>query len=219
MRPTPWVSSASPSSCSAIAAQPRTSCRTPSVYDLATGRQHTWYAPTDETSGASLGLQTPSWEANGRYLAINVSSPGPHGGNCLNCIRLLDTSTAGGAILSHSRLLVRSPDLHAFVLWDSALITPDGSRVLRPAVDTVPATRIRSWISEFSATSGILIRSVPITPASNWTLLWSSADGRSFIASSPHARQGGITVIVAARYADGRWHPVPLSAKTVAVAW
>lgn len=191
------------------------------VYDMATGRRRTWSLPSNEV-GANPAIGTPSWEANGRYLAIDVSSRDPAGGQCLNCIRLLDTATSGGNVLSDSRLLVRSPNLHAYVTWNAALISPDGSHVLRSAIVPVPVSKNsfydRPWIYDYNVRSGALVRSMTGERGINWKLLWSSQDGKAFIVSSV-SEGAGTGFITAIQYAGGRWHPVPLPAQSLTAAW
>lgn len=191
------------------------------VYDMTSGRQRSWSLPASAV-GAGPAIRTPSWEANGRYLAIDVSSRDPAGGQCLDCIRLLDTATPGGDILSDSRLLVRSPNLHVSAYWNSALIAPDGSSVLRSAIVHVPVTKNsfydRPWIYDYDARSGALVRSMTGTRGIDWTLLWSSQDGKSFIVSSV-GEGAGTGFVTAARFTNDRWHPVPLPAQSLAAAW
>lgn len=191
------------------------------VYDLATGHSRVWPLPNDKVV-ADPAVETPSWEANGRYLALDVSSGDATGAKCLDCIRLLDTATRAGDLLSDSRNLVRSPNLHVFVTWNAAFITPDGRHVLRSAIVPVPVSRNeyydRSWIYDYSARSGALIKSLTSQSAIDWKLLWSSPGGQSFIASSLNENQD-TGFITAARYIRGHWQPIPLPAQTLTAAW
>ena len=189
------------------------------VYETATGHSRVWQVPQNEV-GADPAIEAPSWEANGRYLALDVSSR-HRGGQCLDCIRLLDTNRGGGNLLAASRNLVRSPDLHVYVTWNAALITPDGSHVLRSAIVPVPVTSNsfydRSWIYDYTS-AGALTRSLTSRRGLDWTLLWSSPDGQSFIASTTNENQD-TGFITAALYAHGRWRPIPLPAQTLTAAW
>jgi hypothetical protein len=74
-------------------------------------------------------ITSPSWEANGRLLALSVSS-----GTCQFCVRLLNTSSRGTTVQAASRVIARSPNLHAQNSdWNSTLIAPDGSQAVRTA--------------------------------------------------------------------------------------
>jgi hypothetical protein len=190
------------------------------VYETATGHSRVWQVPQNEV-GADSAVETPSWEANGRYLALDVSSRHPGGGHCLDCIRLLDTKRADGNLLADSGNLVRSPDLHVYVIWNAALITPDGSHVLRSAIVPVRVTKNtfydRSWIFDYTA-AGTLTRSQSSHRSVDWTLLWSSPDGQSFIVSTTDENQN-TGFITAALYAHGRWHSIRVPPQTLTAAW
>lgn len=189
------------------------------VYDLATGKARTWVLPSSEMWSIPA-IATPSWEANGRYLALDVSSRSRAVGQCADCIRLLDTATSGGNILTNSRLLVRSPKSDFFVNWTAALITPDGRRMLRSAIVPVGknSNDDRPWIYVYNAGSGALVRSMTGSLGVRWTVLWSSPDGRAFVVSRV-SQNSHIRVIRAVLFSDGRWHRVPLPPQTLTVAW
>jgi hypothetical protein len=193
------------------------------VYSLATGRARTWTLAQNEIA-ADPAVETPSWEADGQHLALDVSWRRPAGGKCLDCIRLLNTAATGrdsGNLLADSKLLVRSPNLHVFVTWNAALIAPDGGRLLRSAIVPVPVTKNsfydRPWIYTYAAT-GQLLRSMVGPRNINWAVLWTSPNGQSFIASSVSESQD-TGFITAARFADGHWTRLRLPAQTLTATW
>ena len=198
------------------------------VYDTSTGRERTWYVPASEvaTPDATQSIQSPSWEANGRYLAFDVSTREPSGKMCLDCVRLLDTATQGGNLLDHSRLLVQPPGQdpagNLSIQWMSSLITPDGRHILRSAIVPRQITHktlaYTGWTYEYGTGSGALSGSTAAGPGSYWYLLWSSSDGRSYIAATL-ARGAGPGFLAAVRYVNGHWRPVRLPPQTLTVAW
>jgi hypothetical protein len=191
------------------------------VYDVATGRYRSW-AMTSSEIAADPAVQTPSWQADGRHLALDVSWRNPGKTECLDCVRLLDTALPSGHLLADSKILVRSPDLHVNVQWNTTAITPDGRHVLRSAIVPVPVTKNsfydRPWIYDYSASTGRLLRSVVGARAINWSILWTSPDGGSFIYSAVSEGLGS-GFITAIRYAGGHRTTLRLPAQTLTAAW
>ncbi len=132
------------------------------VYTLPTGTHHTWHIPQHDLV-AVPATDTPSWQADNRHLALDTSSQQPGTPKCLDCIRLLDTAARRGTLLADSKLIVRSPSPHAVTDWNSALITPDGSHILRTAIVPIPITRHSFFeqprIYDYAA-SGKLLRTI-----------------------------------------------------------
>jgi hypothetical protein len=161
-------------------------------------------------------VESPSWEANGRLLAMDTST-----GKCLDCIRLLNTAE-GGTLLDASQLLVRSPNLHTQVDWDATLLSPDGSTVLRSAIVSIPVGKNTSYdVSRIYryARSGRLEKTMNFAAHGvDLTMLWCTGNGRDFIVSRvSESTEAGFAT--ASLYAGGRWYALALPAQTLSVSW
>ncbi len=189
------------------------------VYTLPTGTHHTWHIPQHDLV-AVPATDTPSWQADNRHLALDTSSQQPGTPKCLDCIRLLDTAARRGTLLADSKLIVRSPSPHAVTDWNSALITPDGSHILRTAIVPIPITRHSFFeqprIYDYAA-SGKLLRTIAGPRGTTWTLLWTSPDGQSYITAS--ANDGDNPFITATLTTSGHRTSIRLPARTLTAAW
>jgi hypothetical protein len=99
-----------------------------SVIDLATGKIRTW--ETQEMPPAPAGTSvTPhevSWMADGRTLAVSYVWPTSMSGPQLSmAVAALDTTSSGGSLQAHSRVLWSQPHKYIFSVQE-ALISPDG---------------------------------------------------------------------------------------------
>jgi hypothetical protein len=194
------------------------------IYDLATGAlQHSWPVlpppPPGKCCVFGPTAATPSWEANGRYLAIEVSLA-----HCSHCVALLDTSAAGRSVQAISKVIVRTHNRHYQEDWTNTIITPDGSRVIRSALVGVKVTRYTSYdvphIFRYSVASDEATWSMRGNRRAGWTVVWSSQNGHSIVVARSYEYDPRPTgFITAAIFQAGRWTRVPLPAKTVAVAW
>jgi len=194
------------------------------IYDLATGTlEHSWpvLPPPPPGKCCVFGPQAaePSWEANGRYLAVDVSLA-----HCSQCVALLDTSATGRSVQAISKVIVRTHNRHYQEDWTNTIITPDGSRVIRSALVSVKVTRHTSYdvphIFRYSVASGEATWSMRGNRRAGWTVVWSSRNGHSIVVAKRNEYDPRPTgFITAAIFGAGRWTRVPLPAKTVAVAW
>ena len=192
------------------------------VTDFAAGHTTTWQLPAKWIDSVPAFRGAPSWEADGNHLAIDVSSGDSRRTRCLDCVRLLDTTTTGGTFLTDSKRLVASPNLHVEVDWNTAFVTPDGSRVLRSASVPVPVSPHvfydRPWIYDYSARTGRLLKTMTGPRATEWALLWTSPDGQSFIRS---AVRDGLSngFIKATIFIGGHSRPFRLPPQTRIATW
>jgi hypothetical protein len=186
-----------------------------SLYNMQTGAVRRWVLPGAQLGYPILSVHSPSWEANGRLIALDTSS-----GKCLDCVRLLNTA-ATGSLLDASRLLVRSPNLHLQVDWDATLISPDGSTVLRSAVLSIPVGHHEFYdvarLYFYAARSGRLERTMYFgTHNVDQTLLWSGG-GRTFILARSVEGEGPF--ITGSLYGPGYIYRVALPAQAQQAAW
>jgi hypothetical protein len=187
-----------------------------------TGHSTTWQLPAKWIAARPVFSGAPSWEADGKHLAIDVSSGDSRRTRCLDCIRLLDTTTKGGNFLTDSKRLVASANLHVEVAWNTAFVTPDGSQVLRSASVPVPVSPHsfydRPWIYDYSASTGRLLKTMTGPRATEWKLLWTSPDGQSFIRAA--VREGLNNGFIKAAIFTGRhWRAFRLPPQTRTAAW
>ena len=123
------------------------------VASVATGAEKTWVWPGHGWIDDFMATYQPlSWAADGHTLAFQQGH-----GNYTAGVRLLDTNTPGGSLLSSSK-----PAAQWQFAEDNAgniAITPDGSRVIAP-VTTFLRHPLRAdlQIREFSASTGKLLR-------------------------------------------------------------
>jgi hypothetical protein len=194
------------------------------VYNLVTGQVRSWplVTPVSEgTGGYPIDIiETPSWAADGRHLALTVSS-----GKCQSCVRLLDTRGPGTTVQAASRVIVRTPDIHSpNVDWATTLLAPDGTRVLRSVTICGRTSPDECYdtahVYAYSARSGQRLVALR-EPARNIEvdLMWSSPGGTSFVFSAV-AEGSGPPFIRAFRYARGAiLTGIGLPAQTVTATW
>ena len=105
-----------------------------SVIDLASGKIRTWQAMGMPPAPAGTGV-TPgavSWMANGRTLAVSYVWPTSESGPQLSvAVAALDTTSGGGSLQAHSRVLWSQPKCVFCV--QEALISPDGKSLTATA--------------------------------------------------------------------------------------
>jgi WD40-like Beta Propeller Repeat len=137
------------------------------VIDLATGKIRTWQSDTMRPAPAGTGV-TPgavSWMADGRTLAVSyVWPPNPSGPQLSLAVVALDTTSGGGSLQAHSRLLWSQPNKYAFSVQE-ALISPDGKN-LTAAANLQTAHGYRNVLLRIALPSGryrILYESPPQT--------------------------------------------------------
>ena len=165
-------------------------------------------------------IETPSWAADGRRLALTVSS-----GKCQFCVRLLDTGGAGTTVQAASRVIVRSPDIHSpNVDWATTLLAPDGSRVLRSVTICVRTSKNECYdvahvYIYFSALGRQLVALSNRAHNVDVDLMWSNPGGTLYVFSEVAEGQGP-PFIRAFRYAPGQiLHEMRLPAQTVSAYW
>jgi hypothetical protein len=192
------------------------------VYDLTTGKLDRFWQVLPPPPPGRCCVFDPtagsvSWEANGRYLAIDVTLA-----HCQDCVVRLDTRSAAASVQAASKVIVRTHNRHCQVDWTNTIIAPDGSRVLRSALVFVKigkhASRTVPHVFTDSAASGKTIGRLSGPGRDNWTLLWSSQHGRAF-AIAISRLVGSSRTITAAIHHGGHWTPIPVPARTLTVAW
>ena len=190
------------------------------VYDVANGSYRTWILAHDDAS-ASPSINSPSWVAGGKFLAILVYSNKPRGCTA-GCVQLLDTTTSGGNVMAASRTIFRTAKLHRLVSWSTVLVTPDGSQTL---IAGMAGKKLRSGIEEFylpvvydfSTPSGDVRWHFAGQSGQNLYPLWTSAKARFFVLTRPNADRIGS--VSAAIYGPHGIFQVKLPAQTLNVAW
>jgi WD40-like Beta Propeller Repeat len=99
-----------------------------SVIDLATGKIRTWQTlwMPPAPAGTSVTPHEVSWMADGRTLAVSYVWPTSMSGPQLSmAVAALDTTSSGGSLQAHSRVLWSQPHKYIFSVQE-ALISPDG---------------------------------------------------------------------------------------------
>jgi hypothetical protein len=160
-----------------------------------------------------LGANALSWAADGRTLAFDAWGPARVE------VHALDTA-APGTSLSASRLVMTFP------LWSttgsvsgSAIITPDGTKIIAMAVPT-PRTATQRRVRQVSATTGrplgilatVHYRKGAIT---GWPdVLWSNPSGSQLIISTTRlsaapSKNGDLTPGEIGIVSGGRFVPLP----------
>lgn len=139
------------------------------VYSMTTGTVRWWQDP-GQVARSPWDARSVSWSPDDRTLAYFWESGFK--------VDLLDTTSAGGSLLAHSRTLIvfsstRTPT------WDAAEFTPDGTKVIASMF-----VHSGGRIDEYSAATGHLIRS--ITPAGLggrglYDVLWTNSSGSLMI--------------------------------------
>jgi hypothetical protein len=119
------------------------------VYSLASGKSKRWVLPARSKTG-SPGIAAPAWDGGDRFLTALVYAKNL--ASCKSgCLRLLDTtrggSQGGSNILTSSKIVFRTTRIHRLIAWDSALVTPDGSRVL---LTGLAGKRLRKGVETFN---------------------------------------------------------------------
>jgi hypothetical protein len=107
-----------------------------SVVDLATGKISTWQTPDmpPAPAGTSVTPGAVSWLADGRRLAVSYVWPTSQYGPQLSmAVAALDTTSGGGSLQAHSRVLWSQPKKCVFCVQE-ALISPDGKSLTATAV-------------------------------------------------------------------------------------
>jgi hypothetical protein len=192
------------------------------IFGPFTHQATTWRLPAKMIDADPAFSGAPSWQGDSRHLAIDVSSGDSRRTRCLDCIRLLDTATKGGNFLADSKRLVSSSNLPAFVDWNTAFVTPDGSHVLRSAVVPIKVSPQASYdvprIYDYSASTGRLLKTMTGPRSTDWAVMWTSPGGQSLIRSA--VRKGlGNGFIKASVFTGGRWRPFRLPPQTRTAAW
>jgi hypothetical protein len=192
------------------------------IYDLATGKlEHAWpVAPAPPPGKCCVFDPTaaaPSWEANGRYLALDVSLA-----HCQDCVMLLDTAASGTSVQAVGRVIARTHNRHYPEQWTNTLITPDGSQLLRSAMVGVQVTRHTFYdvphFFRYSVRSAATTLSLRGSRNVRWQVVWSSPSGRWFVVVMVEER-GFPGFPTAAIYWRHHLAQLPLPTKTLAVAW
>jgi hypothetical protein len=105
------------------------------VIDLATGKIRTWQAlgMPPAPAGTSVTPGAVSWMANGRTLAVSYVWPTSESGPQESvAVAVLDTTSGGGSLQAHSRVLWSEPKKCVFCVQE-ALISPDGKSLMATA--------------------------------------------------------------------------------------
>jgi hypothetical protein len=185
------------------------------LFDLHNGSVRVWrggrgaridgYISADE-----LGANPLSWTADGRTLAVDQWV-----GLTIN-VRLLDTSAPGSDLWSGRRAAM-FPNWPSGSVAGSAIITPDGAKIIATAV-TRHATQIE--VNEFSASTGrrldtmvrLRYRQGAIT---GWpSVLWSDSSGSTLIVKTTRpgtapSQHGDLTPGVVGMVTRGHFTPLP----------
>ena len=105
------------------------------VIDLASGKIRTWQTleMPPAPAGTSVTPGAVSWMANGRTLAVSYVWPTSESGPQLTvAVAALDTTSGGGSLQAHSRVLWSQPQKCVFCVQE-ALISPDGKSLTATA--------------------------------------------------------------------------------------
>jgi hypothetical protein len=185
------------------------------VFDLASGTMRRWQGSqrADSISSDLLGSNPLSWAADGRTLAFDLAA-----GRDIE-VHLLDTSAPGDS-LTASRQVMTFPDwAMTGSVSGSAVITPDGTKVVAMAVPApLPGRQIQ--LREYSASTGkqlgvlarLHYRKHAITGWPN--VLWTNSSGSRFIVSVTKPgdvplKNGGMTAETIGILSGGRLTPLP----------
>ena len=106
------------------------------VIDLATGKIRTWQTleMPPAPAGTSVTPGAVSWMADGRTLAVSYVWPAsPSGPQLSMAVAALDTTSGGGSLQAHSRVLWSQPQRCVFCV-EEALISPDGKSLTAAAI-------------------------------------------------------------------------------------
>ncbi|MGN6173260.1 MAG: hypothetical protein ACTHPS_09945, partial [Streptosporangiaceae bacterium] len=185
------------------------------LFDLRSGSVRVWrgargaridgYITADE-----LGANPLSWAADGKTLAVDQEV-----GQAIN-VRLLDTTAPGGDLWASARAAT-FPNWPSGSVAGSAIITPDGNKIIGMAVRR-QATQIQ--VNEFSAGTGKVLgtmvrlryRRGAITGWPN--VLWSDSSGSTLIVKitklgAVASKNGGLTPEVVGVVTRGHFTPLP----------
>src|SRR5215475_632159 len=192
------------------------------LFNLRDGSVRKWRGTRNggRATADELGASPLSWTADGRTLAVDEWA-----GNTIN-VHLLDTSAAGGNLWS-SRIAVAFADWPSGSVAGSAIITPDGTKIIGMAVAR-HATQIR--VNEFSAGTGkalgtmvrLRYRRGAIT---GWpSVLWSDRSGSTLIVkttrlSTRPSKNGDLTAGTVGIVSRGRFTPLPGIPAGEMLAW
>ncbi len=177
------------------------------VYDLATGAIRTWTSTRGAFTQQDFQQQSLSWADDNRTVAFSwytgwQPNPGDGASGHLRRgagVRLLDTSGAGGDLVSHSRLVLPFTEKNHEAVTPAGypsppLLAPDGNDVV---ATIVTFDRRHIEIGTFSTATGKLTRIVDRRPLSSiggpqtlWKLLWVSPDGQTLLVFAPPGHAG-----------------------------
>jgi hypothetical protein len=146
------------------------------VIDLATGKIRTWQSDTmPPAAGTGVTPGAVSWMADGRTLAVSyVWPPNPSGPQLSMAVAALDTTSGGGSLQAHSRLLWSQPDKYAFSVQE-ALISPDG-KSLTAAATQQTAHGYRNVLLQIALPSG-RYRTLYESPPETYSISTITQDG------------------------------------------
>ncbi|HEX3493107.1 MAG TPA: hypothetical protein VHU92_27465 [Streptosporangiaceae bacterium] len=187
------------------------------IYHLVGGGIQSWKLADPAAGNPALpDLWSPSWEASGRRVALTVRTR-----QCQDCVRLLDTGSHAATVQGASRVIVGPPRVRALD-WNAALISPDGSRVLRSAIlcgrRTGHGCADVSRIYSYSARTGRPLSDVTENVLDIiWTVLWSSPDGRLIVAGAANQVQPYFATL--STVTKGHWHALLKVPLVIAAAW
>ena len=192
------------------------------VISLATGARQTWRWPG---GGGWVGNFKPygqvlSWSADGKQIAFQQ-----WGGKLDSTahVRVLDT-TAPGRSLSSAKLVATFPN-KADVLTIggmNTILTPDGTKIVAPTMTQAakPPYATQSEITEFSASSGKIVRSLDQfrSPGAehNQEVLWSNSSGSTLIVADPRGKHGQP---VSGVLSGNRFTALPGNPQYLLIAW
>ena len=185
------------------------------LFDLRSGSVRVWrgaqgaridgYISADE-----LGANSLSWTADGKTLAVDQEA-----GQAIN-VRLLDTTAPGGDLWASARAAT-FPNWPSGSVAGSAIITPDGNKIIGMAVRR-HANQIQ--VNEFSASTGkalgtmvrLRYRRGAITGWPN--VLWSNSSGSTLIVKTTRlgtgpSKNGDMTPEMVGVVTRGHFTPLP----------
>ena len=185
------------------------------LFDLHNGSVRVWRGVRGgridgSISADELGANPLSWTADGRTLAVDQWA-----GLTIN-VRLLDTSAPGSDLWS-GRRAVMFPNWPSGSVAGSAIITPDGTRIIAMAV-TRHATQVQ--LNEFSTSTGrplgtvVRLRYRPGAITGWPNVLWSDPSGSTLIVKTTRpgtgpSQHGDLTPEVVGVITRGHLTPLP----------
>ena len=188
------------------------------VYDLADGKFLAWSVPSTIQSTLLSASSALSWVGGNRFLATLLDANLPR--NCRHgCVRLLDTTHGGGSILAASKTIFATTAIHRLASWFSALVTPDGSRMVLSGAAGKRAGNLTNFDKplayDIALPSGRILSRLTGRVGTGLRPLWAGTSSGPTIYGQvgPHI---GLTATI---YAGHRRVPLHLPARSLSAVW